>query len=103
MTAVIWRYVLIAFAWAAVTAAAPAPASNQTQAQSHGQSQSQSQAQSQPQNPDQAADGKLAPQRFGAAMDARLDAHEAQLRAIRQAARGASADDKTLQAQQAAI
>lgn len=93
MTVVILRYLLIAFAWAAVTAAAPAPATGQ--AQTLGQTQ--------PQGADQGQDGKPAGQRFGAAMDARLDAHEARLRAIRQAARAASADDKALQAQQAAI
>lgn len=80
---------------AAAPAAAPAPPG-----QGQGREQAQSQVQNQSQAQSQATGGGG---RFGAAMDARLDAHEAKLRAIRKASRTQGADDAALQAQKAAI
>ncbi|HKR87169.1 MAG TPA: DUF3772 domain-containing protein [Phenylobacterium sp.] len=75
--------VLVVLAWATLTAAAPAP----TPAPAHGAGQAA------------APNGG----RFGAAMDARLDAAEARLRAIRQAVRAQSADDGALEAARASV
>lgn len=71
-------------AWVMLAAAAPNPAPAQPQSHVQGPAPSVT-------------------TRFGAAMDARLDGHEASLRAIRRAARTGSADDSALQAQKAAL
>lgn len=84
--AVFQRLLILAFG-VTLTAAAPAPAQPQSQAQ----------------NPAASPAAPSGARRFGAAMDARLDAHEERLRAIRRASRDKAASDAALQAQKAAI